>query len=385
MKILLIGNGADNYILQAAESLKINYSCIQVDVFHTQPHLEIIEKHHYDNIFLLYPYFNIFKKRFIFSLFCRYIRPIIIKKNFNMLVNDYDIIHIHFVHAYLADYIEIIICKGKKVIASIWGSDLLRSTPAEDKKRAKIYDSVQNITMLLTDSTRSVFIDKYSNRNLYKISTLFFGSNFFKVLKQVSYKYTKKHCKLKLNLDSHKIVITIGYNASNSQRHFEIIENITNFDRFNIQMENIQFVFPLTYGNECNYKKDLFLYLNKKNINYILFEDYLNEEELALLRYASDIYIHLPTTDFFCSSFREYLYAKNIVISGSWLPYESIRNDGFLFHTVDHINEIGEKLYTVIDNFEEEKNRIVINDERLLKYSDWDIIIKKWMELYTAH
>jgi hypothetical protein len=62
---------------------------------------------------------------------------------------------------------------------------------------------------------------------------------------------------------------------------------------------------------------------------------------------------------------QEFLYANNIIITGSWLPYEVFDNEGIQYVKIDDISELYLELKKVIDSdiqtFDTSKNSLVLS------------------------
>lgn len=382
MKILIIGDGNSSYIIEQAKWLKKSTVISKVDLFTFELIKEENENGIYDTIISVsnrinFPLLNYFNEQE---------RNIIIGykqlDTFLSIEEYYDIIQIHFIDIRLVNFVNFFRQKGKKIVASIWGSDLLRSELLEDKMRNLIYDSSDIITMTKTDLMVEKFLLKYPGNNNNKIQYIRYGSDIFNNLIELKLKYSKEQTKELIRIGNDKIIITVGYNSWESQRHIEIMKELLKTKEFFHFLDKIVFFFPLTYGSSSLYKEQLNRFLEDNNIPYITFEKYLTKEQVSLIRYSSDIFIHLSETDDFCSSFREYLFSQNIVITGKWFPYEELVKNGFFFHTIKSIDMLGNELVEVLKSYDQEKANTCINDEKLLMYSDWDTIINEWISLY---
>ncbi len=171
----------------------------------------------------------------------------------------------------------------------------------------------------------------------------------------------------------------MGYNSSKEQQHDKIIENILKLPK-NL-LERIQFIFPMTYGDDVH-KEKIKNMLNQTNLDYIVLEEFLYGDNNANIKLASDIMINILETDSFSGSMQEFLYANNIIITGSWLPYEVFDNEGIQYVKIDDISELYLELKKVIDSdiqtFDTSKNKNIIS-----KLSLWKNTIESWIDVYT--
>jgi hypothetical protein len=73
------------------------------------------------------------------------------------------------------------------------------------------------------------------------------------------------------------------------------------------------------------------------------------------------------------------LFAKNLVIIGAWLPYQSLDEKGIYYEPIDNISELKQKLIFVFDNLDEIKNKVTkSNTPDKFKSSLWSECIKDW-------
>ena len=72
-------------------------------------------------------------------------------------------------------------------------------------------------------------------------------------------------------------------------------------------------------------------------LEFRIVQRYLDRQELAAFRIASDILIHLPVSDALSGTVLETVYAGNAVITGSWLPYSPFRKAGLPLVTVENV------------------------------------------------
>ncbi len=382
MKILIIGDINSPYIIEQSIWFQKNINIECVDIF------PLTSLHDKQNEIVYNKVFDPAKKinHNIVSLFDNSAKEIIFRyiqiESFLDITDFYDIIQIHFVDVFLIALLPYFRSKGKKIVLSIWGSDLLRSTFEQDQIRNILYKNADVITLTKNEYMLQKFITKYPEISINKLKDISYGADIFNHLTDVMNEISKYECKRLLNLNLEKKIITIGYNNFEAQRHLEIIESILNHEGFEEVAANVQFFLPLTYGSTQENRNSIINYFNSKKLDFVYFDKYLNQNQICMIRYASDIFIHLATTDDFCNSLREYMYTKNVVITGEWFPYGELTKQGLYLRRIKSINEVGKELLIVLNNFDEEYTKCRVNDEKLLIYSDWSIIIKKWIKIY---
>lgn len=378
MKILVIGNGNHVFIRELYIRIKKIIEIDRLDIYSYPPIKDNAEL--FDNVYQSYDDNNILCKTKILRIFYR---NYFTTKNIDKIPNDYDIIHIHYISNVWGNSIDKIKFKGKKIISTVWGSDFYRSSNKDNKVKYKLYNESHIITTS-TDETRINFIKRFPTIDCRKIFICDFGSETLEKLKNIHNEYSKLDSKIIMGFDPAKITISIGYNLNPAQNHIEIIKNIVNDNKLKKFKNSIQFIFPITYPEIKNYKKVLKKYLSRSTLDYILIENYLTSDNMAHLSNASDILIQLQTTDQLSDSMLEYLYAKNILITGEWLPYASLINLGVYYHKISSIDNVGNELLLCLENYDKEKKMCCNNSEIVYGIADWEKNIGYWIALYNS-
>ncbi|RAM60363.1 hypothetical protein DS67_06200 [Mesotoga sp. SC_4PWA21] len=138
----------------------------------------------------------------------------------------------------------------------------------------------------------------------------------------------------------------------------------------------------MTYGGRSEYKNRIAKLLNESGLNHLLFSNFMRDEEVALLRVASEIMIQVQKTDSLSSSMRESLFAGNIVITGDWLPYDTLDEKGVFMLKVSSVDEVGEKLVYALNNLDSLKEKCKKNPEIIWELSTWEKNIQSWIDMY---
>ncbi|TKI69895.1 hypothetical protein FCU45_04605 [Sulfurimonas crateris] len=287
--------------------------------------------------------------------------------------NDFDIVNIH-----MSRWFYIIILPWlarEKFIVTFYGSDFYRTSGFIKKIQTNLYKKADAITFT-NPLTKNSFLKYYkdfeskSHVCRFGLKTLYFIDK--------NRKIDKKSLRDSLGYNKEKIVITCGHNSTKEQQHDKIIDNILKLPTE--LLDKIQFVFPMTYGNDLNRQKVKNI-LKQKNLDYIVLEEFLYGDDNANIKLASDIMINMLETDSFSGSMQEFLYANNIVITGSWLPYEVFDDAGVQYIKIDNIDELSFKLAELINSdiktYDTSKNQKIISELSL-----WDNTIQSWVDIY---
>lgn len=381
-RVLLVGDANSFLLNDIALNLHNHNKNIHIDILNTNPTLGVLDKTIYRNIlksnaFLWwlqklisrinqYPAF--FSMRFVIKC---------ILKNID---EKYDVVHLHFFNKNFfhidISYFQRI---SNKLLITFWGSDFVKRTDAQKGKMIPYLNTADEI-IFANPLMKQNFLDHFKNYH-DKTKVLPFGLDIFNAIDNLinNSDTNKKIIKEELGFDS-KTVVSIGYSSHPEQHQVEILQDIVqNLDKETLQ--NIHFVLPLTYG-DAEYTKRIIGTANALNLNYTALTSRMTKEAIAKVRYASDIMIHLRDTDQFSGSFQEYLYTRNIVITGAWLPYEFLTNDGLYFHTIDRRSNLFPLLKNVLNNIDSEYMKTKDNPKILAKYSHWNTLIDKHISIY---
>lgn len=290
----------------------------------------------------------------------------------------YDCVHIKGVYNYLALPIYFNRNKYKKIILTYWGSDLYRSSKFMLLQTLPLV-SVANKISFITDDMRTFFSKFFFFRNhLKKSSTLDYGNMFYE--KIYNYKNQNKAIiKQSLGLNLQKHIVTIGYHGRPQMQQLQAINSLIEGSKINLNQ--IQFCFPV-FGISNNDYYRLKTSLESANIDFLIFNDFMDEDTVSRFRVATDIFIHPQTSDALSCAMLEHLYAGSIVINGEWLKYSTLDNSGIYyvrFKNFDHLPIVFDK---VISEFDMCHASTIENQELIARISSWKILRESWIELY---
>jgi len=220
----------------------------------------------------------------------------------------------------------------------------------------------------------SYYRNKYSN----KLRICSFGLAPLEVLR--SLELNKRECRELLSLPEESLIVTVGYNNSPAQQHIEILNSIEKHKRG--IPENAFLVLPMTYGATDEYRNTVRKYLEQHGFGYRIFDKFMPDREMAMLRKASDLMIQVQITDQFSGSMLEHLYTENVVITGDWLPYGTLDEKGVFMLRVSSVKEVGEKLVYAVNNLDSLKEKCKKNPEIIWELSSWEKNIQSWIDVY---
>lgn len=296
-------------------------------------------------------------------------------------VNKYEIIHIHYLSTFYGQFSDLIRKKCNKLIITIWGSDFLRTSDEEKNIQRKIIKEADILTFdneTILNDFANYFGEDCKTKSVicrFGLTALEYINNF------KSYGKIKMREDLKIPKDA--LVTTCGYNANIAHNHLKIIEQIKYVkDKL---PKDIYFIFPMTYSKDDGYINKVKCELKESGIRYKVIDEFMSLEETAKYTLISDIMIQVQTTDTLSATMQEQMYCGNVIITGAWLPYKPLKDEGVFFLETKTLNEIGKNLVEVSNNIYEFKEKCRKNKKIIWKYSSWENTIENWKEIYKEN
>jgi hypothetical protein len=289
------------------------------------------------------------------------------------LCQQYGLVDIHFFSSIYDDILPGIE-KPTKIV--FWGSDVYRISKERLNKLNVLLSNVKSVQFLTPEMSSFASNCSFNHNNIFIQP---FGVVHFDKIRSLKTDFTIAEIKTNLGLNAEKIQVTIGYNASPSQQHLEIINEIANVSG-NFK-SRIELVFLMTYGGNSTYQHQVEIELKKLGCDFKIISNHLNEEQICSYRIASDITLNFQTTDGFSSSIQEHFFAGNVLLLADWLPYQWLREKGLNFHSAS-FHELCQKLEFLIENLEIEKIKSLNNTHQIEIISDWKYATKNWLEIY---
>lgn len=315
-----------------------------------------------------------------------------IKKNLQLIVNfrkamqlihkkSYDVCNIHFLDVRYYFFKRKLLKLADKLVVSTYGSDFYKYNNYSFLQRT-FYNKASCLTFT-NEKTLESFDNYYDKKYLSKLYTCRFGLSI--LAKMGEYKNAldfRIEAKNEFNLQLNKIILTVGYHSNPITQHVPILNEILKLPD---KLKNrIIIVLPMAYGGFVDQIKRVEDLLNNSNLSFVIIKDFLSVEKIIKLRFASDIMVNMPSSDQLSATMCEYLYSQNWVITGKWLPYESIDNTGVNYERIDSIEQLSERLKDVVENFDDYKKLTLQNPDKIWNFSSWEQNIKQWIDVYSA-
>lgn len=372
--LLVIGNIHDRHIGRFIQNLKMENGQAQIDVLspYDKSYCPDNLKEYIATCFFCKTHNNILYHIPIIGVIFKIVSLISTVKSIKN--KQYDIINIHFPLFHYRFIMKYLKSMSKTILVTPWGSDVYRINKIKRKLCRKVYLDATHIcgtgNRFSNDVSRLFSIPKR------KFVNLDIGSETLDYI----YKYrdiiSPQEAKYRLGIDN-RYVITCGYNASKAQNHTEMINAIHEVVRD--LPKNTTLLFPMTYGGSKEYINTLKDRLDKLSIPYIMYTEYLSIEQLFLLRQATDIFIHVQTSDANSATVQEYLLCKKKVINGAWLSYDELEINGEPYYVTENTNKLGRDIINAY-----KANNIEISEDTLtyiMSYS-WKNWIVKWNDFF---
>lgn len=271
---------------------------------------------------------------------------------------------------FIRKMMQIVNCKSRAVF---WGTDILGINREQAQKMEALMRTCDDI-VLGTADMRKKFAYYYGEKYNAKIVNAKFGSIAFDSIKNALSQYSETDCKKKLGIENDKIVIAVGYSGMRRQQHLNVINALNSLSKDN----KAKIVLLIHMGNQYDhvYLEEIKKALEKSGLESCILCKKYSVEDIAILRIATDIFLHAQTSDASSSTIRECIYAKAILINPVWINYEEYDKLGIKYleyEDFDELPELVEKVLTDKINIDKEKNaKLMYNN------FSWEAVKNQW-------
>lgn len=299
-----------------------------------------------------------------------------IRKTLKSIPEVYDVINIHYPEYFYSFTVDLLKKKCNKLVIAPWGSDVYRVSPMVRLFLRPLYKSADYVK-----GSEGRFVEdcvKYFKIDRNKLVNISIGSETIDYINDHIDKVSAQEAKEKIGA-SGKYVITIGYNAAPEQNHIAVIDSILKI-RDDLP-RNLLLILPLTYNGNEEYKKIVKSKLDHSGVDYICFDSFLPVEDVFYLRLATDLFIHVQTTDANSASLQEYLLCKKTIINGAWLQYPHyMRNGEFPYYETESFETLSDIIKVAVEKPKYIDEKII--DE--IREHGWNSQIRKWVALFKS-
>jgi glycosyltransferase involved in cell wall biosynthesis len=298
-------------------------------------------------------------------------------------LSEYDIAHVNFHHYYYAFFTPIIRQKVKFFYITFYGSDFNHSNSYWHYLNKKSTDIADKIFVTENPDFLTKIAAKYKIMDVPgKTGVLFPLMIAFELFETFSKNPLHLNSKTVLGITAKRLMVC-GYNASPIVQHEEIIKVLVKLKE---HLNDYTIAFPMTYGQQCNITRPRVKSLLKNSgLDYLVMEEFLPNEKLLALRFAADIFVHIQSRDQMASSLLEHLAAGTVVITGKWLPYDSLKESGVYFIQIDKIQDLQDALLATLENLDVHLQKCKKNKEIILGLVNWEKNKWSWYEAYNLN
>ncbi|HPF88677.1 MAG TPA: glycosyltransferase [Candidatus Limiplasma sp.] len=263
-------------------------------------------------------------------------------------------------------------------LASFWGSDLLRVSVRSIRQLRFFLKRCDHVTTN-AESAMPVMRKTFSEDIVQKTTVTYFGQHIYGTIDTLKANTDKRACKEYFGLNPDQPVLALGYNASPTQHHLEMLDAIGRLPAD--VTRDWALVLQITYGsNDPAYLTQLKNAAQALLCRTLLLTDPMDETECAYLRIAADVYVHAIPTDFLSATLREYLYAGAQVLCGDWLPYPEFRSLGIEMIPFSTFGQLEQRLPEAV---QAPISQAQLAKRLLLKgMFSWEAVGEKWNALY---
>ncbi|MDD3213270.1 MAG: glycosyltransferase family 4 protein [Eubacteriales bacterium] len=263
-------------------------------------------------------------------------------------------------------------------VCSFWGSDLLRSTGLELRRMRRYLAACDHITVHSSLHVRRVR-EVFGEAEAQKTSLVYFGQTIFADIDRVRATMDKAACKAHFGLPTDKPVICLGYNASPTHRHLQLLKGLQTLPDETLRGWTL--VLQMTYGSfDDSYFATVRQAADAMPCHTLILTEFMDGTESATLRLAADAFVLAIPTDAFSASLQEYLYAGAQVLRASWLRYPQLDELSIETTAFSELSQVPALLTEALTRSltpEEKQNRAMLKQ----KYS-WETVSDGWLKLY---
>lgn len=297
---------------------------------------------------------------------------------FVLSFKKYDIVNIHFARPSLLKAMPWIRRMTKNIVITPWGSDVLRVEDENAIKRMREVYRYASIVTVQPDSQSGVQIAEKFQFNPHRMRPLRWGLEYVDFVEEEKPNKTEEQSKSRFGL-SNRYVISCGYSTAPSHRHEAIIDAV--YSVRNELPENLTLLFPFTYGwGSKQYVQGIKNRCSSLGLDAVYVDEYLDMNDLFMLRMATDMFVHVQTTDAGASCVMQYILCHKKIVHGSWMKYSDLEKFTPLFYfPVDRMEDLGK---VILDAYHSDGIAIPDGVIEAIMNRGWNKVMKQWDLLF---
>jgi hypothetical protein len=289
----------------------------------------------------------------------------------------YDAVHVFYLSAIWGALAGALALKGRRLIVSLFGSDVYRTTGALKPLQARLLKRADTITAANQD-TLNAACGTYGIPS-GKCVIVRFGLRPLEHVADMMGTARAAHKKA-MGIPPDRVVVAAGYNASPRQHHAEILQALR--DLPDAQRQHLFVLVPMTMGGTAEYVATVRALCAASGLQHRVITDLMSDEDLARLRCATDIMVQVQPTDQLAGAMQEHLHAGSVVITGAWLPYGVLSDAGVRFWTVADRSGLAKELEMCMSELSDREAACAGNDAPIRALSSWSHTAPQWSALY---
>ena len=208
------------------------------------------------------------------------------------------------------------------LVATFWGSDLLRAEESTLRRMAKGIRACRRVTVFNQEHVERIR-QLYGEEAAARTVVLDFGEVVFPCIDKVHQEGGLAAAKAHFGIAPEQLTVCVGSSASRAQQQLPALQALAQLDESTLRRITVILQHTYTHDDPEN-EQQVQAFARAMPCQSLILTDFLNDTESAYLRCAADVYLHTITTDAFSTSMKEYLYAGARVAYGSWLTYPTL-------------------------------------------------------------
>ncbi|MBD5136086.1 MAG: hypothetical protein HDT39_09035 [Lachnospiraceae bacterium] len=293
-------------------------------------------------------------------------------------MDDFDVCHIMFLSSYaslVAKYCE---NKFRRIVANFFGSDFYKASSLMKQHQKMMLDIADSIIVPIEKmkSELSAIYPEFKD----KINTVYFESQVMHILKN-KVSISDNSGNILKEIEEEQIVIAAGYKGGAHQQHEMFIDALNNCSKD--VRQKVFVIFMMTYGLTSEYEECIKEKLENAKFRYVIIKEFLNDEQMALLRRKIDIFVNMVETDAFNAAIQESLYCQSVVLCGSWLNYPVLNEEDAYIIAFDNEKELSFKLEDAITRLDYHRSRSMSNKAVISRIDDRRGHVEDWSSFYA--
>jgi hypothetical protein len=294
----------------------------------------------------------------------------------------YDLYHFHFCVAKCLRYIDYL-PRQAKVICSYWGSDLLRTSGLYEYVQQTRALARADVITVQSVEMREILLSKFGRKLFPKVHCVRFPLNeelYDAMDATVKQPEQIENVRRSLDIPKNRLLVTIGHNGNAANNHLEIIKALARLPASD--KSAAIWVLPMAYQKNDSHVRACEREATAAGLEIRVLTRYLDWQELAAFRIATDVLIHLPVSDALSSTAMEGVYAGSCIITGSWLPYGLFRRATLPLITVDDIDELPSCFSETLPQLHQLRRQVAEARQRIRYHFFSKAVVPGWVDIY---